>query len=103
MPLVEWGQRHELLDQLADDRLRQFGLRLIYLERPDVLVDETHREITARIRERMFSTDESVPWMTVPKALSRIEQLLINAATDIKNLLGEVRAYLLNLSAQHGS
>ena len=101
--LVEWGQRHELLDQLADDRLRQFGLRLIYLDRPDVLVDETHREITAGIRERMFSTDESVPWMTVPKALSRIEQLLINAATDIKSLLGEVRAYLLNLSAQHGS
>lgn len=62
-----------------------------------------HGEITAGIRERMFNPDEAVPWMTVPKALSRIEQLLISAADDIKILLGEVRAYLLNLNAQNGS
>ena len=42
---VSWEQRAEVLDRIADARVRELGYRLIYLEKPDALSSEKRAEL----------------------------------------------------------
>jgi hypothetical protein len=69
-----WERRPELVEQLSDRRLRELGLRLIYIERPDALCAEKRRELERWHNERLNPTCD-VPWLTVAGALSEAEKL----------------------------
>ena len=92
---LDWAHRSPLLEQLADERLRSLGQRLIYVEAPDAMTESARREYETAIAGRLMGADGSVPWLTFPKAIEEVDDLLA-VANDSKNeLLTELRHYLI--------
>ena len=91
---ADWSERPALASQIEDPRLGEFARSLIYFERPEVLPDEQCAELSAWMANRMLTEDESVPWMTVRKALRETDVLLRNARDEEAGLLSEVREFL---------
>ncbi|MBN4048153.1 hypothetical protein JYU09_01075 [bacterium AH-315-O15] len=97
---VDWADRASLASQIEDPRIGAFARRLIYFERPDLLPNEQSAEIKAWMAERVLTDDESVPWMTVRKALREADDLLQNASGEEADGLREVKDFLLDLAAR---
>ena len=93
---VDWNSRSALASQIEDPRISEFARRLIYFERPEMLPDEQSAELSAWMANRLLTEDESVPWMTVRKALRETEAMLQNAHGQEACLLSEVRDFLYN-------
>ena len=91
---ADWSERSALAVQFKDLRLREFARRLMYFERPEVLPDEQSAELSTWMANRVLTEDESVPWMTVRKALRETDVLLRNARGEEAGLLSEVREFL---------
>lgn len=62
-----WRERSAILKQLGDERLRELGERLIYLEYPNALEESKRLEYDAWIGKR-FHAEGDVPWLTVEAA-----------------------------------
>lgn len=71
-----WEERLNLARQFTDERYRRLALRLVYLERPDLL--GTLRQLyDEKVRKRVMApTDEEVPWRSIPAALRGVEALI---------------------------
>ncbi len=95
---VDWGERAALATQIEDPRIGEFAHRLIYFERPDKLPDAKSAKLSAWIVERVLTEDESVPWMTVRKALREADDLLKGASDEDAGLLREVKDFLYGLA-----
>ena len=91
---ADWGERSTLAAQIEDPRLGEFARRLIYFERPEVLSEAQSAELSAWMANRVLTEDESVPWMTVRKALRETEVLLRNANGEEAELLSDVQEFL---------
>ena len=91
---VDWGARSALAAQIEDPRLGEFARRLIYFERPEMLPDTQSAELSAWMANRVLTEDESVPWMTVRKALRETDALLQDARGEEAHLLSEVKDFL---------
>ena len=91
---ADWGERSTLAAQIEDPRLGEFARRLIYFERPEVLSEAQSAELSAWMANRVLTEDESVPWMTVRKALRESEVLLRNATGEEAELLSDVQEFL---------
>ena len=91
---ADWGERTALAAQIEDPRLGEFARRLIYFERPEILSQAHSTELSAWIANRVLTEDDSVPWMTVRKALRETDVLLRNARGEEAGLLSEVRDFL---------
>ena len=100
---VDWPDRVALAERIEDPRVKEFAYRLIYFERPDLLPAARVVEFDAWRAKRMLSEDESVPWMTVRKALREADDLLRTANGDEAALLGEVKDFLFELAQRLGS
>ena len=100
---VDWSDRVALTGRIEDPRVKAFAHRLIYFERPDLLPADRRAELDAWRAKRALSEDESVPWMTVRKALREADDLLQNAAADERALLGAVKDFLVELAQHLGS
>ena len=91
---ADWGKRSALASQIEDPRLSEFARRLIYFERPEMLSQAHSTELSAWMANRVLTEDESVPWMTVRKALRETEVLLRNASSEEADLLSDVQEFL---------
>ena len=91
---ADWGERSALASQIEDPRLGEFARRLIYFERPEMLSQAHSTELSAWMASRVLTEDESVPWMTVKKALRETEVLLRNASSEEADLLSDVQEFL---------
>ena len=91
---VDWGARSALAAQIEDPRLGEFARRLIYFERPEMLSQAHSAELSAWMANRVLAEDESVPWMTVRKALRETDALLQDARGEEAHLLSEVKDFL---------
>ena len=91
---VDWGARPALAAQIEDPRLGEFARRLIYFERPEMLSQEQSSELSAWMVNRVLTEDESVPWMTVRKALRETDALLQDACGEAAHLLSEIKDFL---------
>ncbi len=91
-----WEERLETVSQFEDDRLRELGERLIYIERPDVLPDEARQRYDAWRHDR-FHTEGDVPWVTIGSALEELSEL--KSSDDGKNgsLLVDIETQLTRL------
>ena len=96
---VDWGARPALAAQIEDPRLGEFARRLIYFERPEMLSQEQSSELSAWMANRVLTEDESVPWMTVRKALRETDALLHDARGEAAHLLSEVKDFLHSRAA----
>ena len=91
---ADWGDRSAIAAQIDHPRISEFARRLIYYERPDMLTDAQSAELSAWMANRVLTEDESVPWMTVKKALRETDALLQNASGEEAHLLRQVKDFL---------
>ena len=60
---VSWGDKFKLLDKFEDERLVDFGKKIIYQEAPQVLPKSVTKEIRRGIAKRILSTNKE-KWTT---------------------------------------
>ncbi|WP_306142626.1 exonuclease domain-containing protein [Roseibium sp. MMSF_3412] len=92
---TSWEERVDVLTRLNDQRARQLGRRLIFLNRPDLLDAAMVKSMAVAIRDRWETLDD-VPWTTfseVEKQLFEIEE----AGAMTTEEVGRLRAYFDNL------
>ena len=100
---VDWPDRVAIAERIEDPRVKEFAYRLIYFERPDLLPAARKVEFDVWRCERVLSEDDSVPWMTIRKALREADDLLKTTTGDEATLLGEVKDFLFVLAQRLGS
>lgn len=60
----DWERRAEIIESLADERIKQLGRRIIYSNAPKLLPDSYLRGAADQIRARWLSNDREAPWTT---------------------------------------
>ncbi len=92
---IEWKFReHHATWHIRDPRLRSLALRQIFLNAPEALSPEAWRRGQDWMRHRLTTEDE-VPWLTIPKALTRCDELAATIEPGSLAALDEIRAWLL--------
>lgn len=91
---LPWAERVELVEQFEDERLKIIGRNLIYVERPDLLDPATRRDHDQRTADRLLGATEDAPWLTVPKALEEVGDLIAAGDGTGVQFLQEHRSYL---------
>lgn len=86
-----WMERAKLAHHFIDKRFRRLALRLIYLERPDLLSAEQKSAANEKLHKRlMASPDENVRWRSIPAAQRDLKMLIAachRCGDDSANLL----------------
>ena len=99
---IDWSQRSALIEKISDERLRALGQRLIYVEAPDVMPGSIRAEYDIAVARRLMSDDE-VPWLTLPKALEQVGDLLNGSDDSKRSLLSGLRGYLAQRAEEASS
>lgn len=73
---IPWEDRPALITSFEDMRLFRLGRRLIYHERPDLLDRNQIASMRDEVRRRVNGSIADAPWMTIPTALSQIQDIL---------------------------
>lgn len=76
-----WAERPSIAAEFGDERLKAFANRLTLLEAPQSLSSMALQKGQAWLRERL-TTENDVPWLTLPKALAEIAVLRQTMALD---------------------
>ena len=72
---ADWADRHGICGRLDDLRSAEFGLKLLYAERPDALPPDARHDIERQMRERLLAEGDDVPWLTLAGALRAVAAL----------------------------
>ncbi len=91
---LPWEQRSAVVSQLNDARLKCLGKRLIHFENPDALDDPTRLQHDRAVAERLLGMIGKSPWLTLPKAIEEIRQLLASARVRDIPLLRKHHSHL---------
>jgi exodeoxyribonuclease-1 len=91
---LEWPKRHAIL--FKDERVKEFGSRLLYFENPDGLEEERRVAMDNWVSERL-TAPEDVPWMTIAKAMGEADKLLEKAPSDKAALLKDTKDFLADM------
>jgi len=94
---ADWQSRVGISDKIQDKRFRQLAKRLIYFEKPDLLPQDMQERFHEGITKRMQTDDETVPWMTIPKALKECGDFRKSGDAQ-PDLVDEIEGYLLALA-----
>lgn len=94
---ASWSDRFAIVQSFEDERLRWFGLRLIYLEARSVLPESARLEIEDRLASQL--TGDSTGCLTYEQALAETDKLLAEAI-DADGLLTHYRLYLQERNAR---
>ena len=74
---LPWTSRVNTARRIADSRLRRLALRLVYLERPEVLPAEWRARTDEAMRNRLAALPEAnAPWRSIPTAQQELADLL---------------------------
>ena len=93
---IEWKFReHHAAWHIRDPRLRSLAVRQIFLNAPEALSPEAQRRGRDWLRHRLV-TEEDVPWLTLPRALARCDELAAETGDPTKRAaLDQIRAWLV--------
>ncbi len=92
-----WIERFDIVERFEDDRLRELGQRLIYVECPNVLTAEVCQRYDVWKQFR-FHTDEDVPWLTIDGAYRELAALKHSDEGKQVSLLEDIETHLEQLS-----
>ncbi len=92
---LPWDLRASFAAQhIRDPRLRSLAIRQVFLNAPETLSPEARRRGQDWLNHRLVTADE-VPWMTIPKALARCEELVATGEPAARPALEAIRAWLV--------
>ena len=103
---IEWEKKFGTLDKFQDERLRYFGHKLLYREKPELLPKELYNEIHKDVASKLLSKN-SEKWNTIPKTYSEIDTLRVKFEKqgNKENLafLENINAYVEDLEKKYSS
>ncbi len=90
-----WALRANFAAQhIQDPRLRSLAIRQVFLHAPETLSPDAWRRGEEWLRHRLMTTDE-VPWVTLPQALARCDELAATVDPASRPALDSIRAWLV--------
>lgn len=90
-----WDRRLDIVVQFEDQRLRDIGLRLIYIEKPEALPENIRQEQASNIADRLLGVTDGSLWLTIPKAIIETDVMLEHADDTSRPFLYSYRDYLV--------
>ncbi len=92
--VLPWEQRLALVSRLKDPRLQKIGIQLVHLERPDLLPAAECAEHDRAAAIRVTAHETEVPWLTLPKALAELDDMVTEIDAADTAFLREHRNHL---------
>ena len=98
--IVNWDKKLSVISKFKDERLKYFGKKLLYMEKPELLKKEDYNLIHQDIAKKLLSTNNE-KWNTIPRTYSEIDTL--RAKFEKENhpdklvILDEINAYVEEL------
>ena len=103
---IEWEKKFGTLDKFQDERLKYFGHKLLYREKPELLPKELYNEIHKDIALKLLSKN-SEKWNTIPKTYAEIDTLRVKFEKqgNKENLtfLEDINVYVEDLEKKYSS
>jgi exodeoxyribonuclease-1 len=91
---ASWPEALAIVQSLDDERLRTFGLRLIYFGARSVLPIDTRLNVERGLTDRLVSNDAG--GLTLEQALRETEMLLGGSEINADGILTGYRTYIVN-------
>jgi exodeoxyribonuclease-1 len=89
---ASWPEALDIVQNFDDERLRTFGLRLIYFGGRSVLPDDIRLNVERGLTDRLVSDDAG--GLTLEQALRETDMFLGGSETDAEGILTDYRTYL---------
>ena len=103
---VNWSEKLLVLNKFKDERLKYFGKKLIYEEKPEILSKKDYQIIHKDIAKRLLSTNNE-KWNTIPRTYSEIdtlrEKFQREGQSEKLDILNEINAYVEDLEKIYSS
>ena len=103
---VNWDKKLSIISKFKDGRLKYFGKKLLYMEKPELLSKEDYNLIHKNISKKLLSTNNE-KWNTIPRTYAEIDTL--RAKFEKENhqdklvILDEINAYVEELEKFYSS
>ena len=72
--IVDWDKKLSIISKFKDDRLKYFGKKLLYTEKPEMLSKADYNMIHKETAKKLLSTNNE-KWNTIPRTYSEIDTL----------------------------
>ena len=95
---ADWRDRLSIVQEFDDERLRLFGLRLLYFEARSVLPEALRVELERTLSGRLVDSDAG--GLTLEQAVREIDETPSDGASDAGGLLADYRTYLVGRMAR---
>jgi exodeoxyribonuclease-1 len=95
---ASWPEALAIVQRFNDERLRVFGLRLMYFEARSTLAQGLRLDLERALSDRLL--DEGAGSLTLEQALRATEEMLVDGVSDARELLADYRAYLVGRIAR---
>ena len=103
---VDWDRKLNVISKFKDERLKYFGKKLIYMEKPDLLSKSDYNLIHKDISKKLLSTNNE-NWNTIPRTYSEIDTLRAKFEkenqTEKLKILDDINAYVEDLEKFYSS
>ncbi|MGY2991204.1 exonuclease domain-containing protein [Mesorhizobium sp. URHB0026] len=90
---ASWPEALGIVHSFDDERLRAFGLRLIYFECRSVLSEAARLDLERVLTDRLV--DEGSGGLTLQQALIETDVLLADGSIDVEGVLADYKTYLI--------
>ena len=101
---ANWEDKFKLLDKFEDERLVDFGKKIIYQEAPQVLPESVTKEIKRGIAKRILSTNKE-KWTTCSDFYTECDHFRIQFEKDGSkeklNFLNEINQFVENIQKKY--
>ncbi len=103
---VDWSKKLFVLEKFKDERLKYFGKKLLYMEKPELLSKSDYKMIHKDIAKKLLSTNNE-KWNTIPRTYSEIDTLRAKFEKESQPeklvILDEINAYVEELEKIYSS
>ena len=103
---VEWDKKIHVISKFKDERLKYFGKKLLYTEKPEVLSKEDYNLIHKDTAKKLLSTNNE-KWNTIPRTYSEIDTLRAKfekqGEPEKLKILDDINAYVEELEKHYSS
>ena len=97
---VTWDKKLSVISKFKDERLKYFGKKLLYMEKPELLTKEDYNLIHKDVAKKLLSTNNE-KWNTIPRTYSEIDTLRAKFEKENQQeklvILDEINAYVEEL------
>ena len=103
---AEWKKKPLIISRFKDERLRYFGKKLLYMEKPELLSKDEYKIMHKDTAKKLLSTNNE-KWNTIPRTYSEIDTLREKFRREEESekliILDEINAYVEELEKIYSS